>query len=142
MNLKDLKPKESRFKLKAAKREFTLNPITLADEVWLDEEFGQEKIEQIFTEINIKEISRIVFRLIKPEDKVFFKSRPVKFITEDGEELEQDLGGVELLRTMISGNDEKIGIINALLENIGLSRPDIDKDEKPKKKAKWGQKKK
>lgn len=144
MNLMDLKPQESSFYLRAAKREFVMNPITLADEVWLDEVYGQDKIQEIFANVNIKEISRIVFRLIKPEDKVFFKTRTVYFITEDGEEVEKELGGVELLQTMISGNEEKLAIINALLENIGVSRPEVDNQpaEKPKKKAKTVKKKK
>lgn len=132
MDLRELRPQESSFKLRAAKRSFTLNPITLADEVWLDEQYGSEMIQEIFLSTNIKEISRIVYRLLKVEDKQFFKTRPVTFIDEEGNEAEIQLGGVELLRYMVSGNDEKLELINALIENIGLSRPDAEEDSKKK----------
>lgn len=134
-----LKPKESTFRLKSAKdKVFTMNPITLADEVWLDETYGQEKIQKIFNDMNIKEISRIVFRLLKTEDKLFFKPQDVLFVNENGESEEIKLGGVELLRSMVIGNEEKLALMMALLENIGISRPVLDelsKEEVKKKKV-------
>jgi len=124
MNLMQMKPKESKLKLRALKKELTLRPINLADEAWIGETYGADEIMAIFEEVNLKEISRIVFRLIKDEDKLIFKSKIVTFITEDGEEIEQELGGVELLRNMVSGWEEKMGLVNALMENIGASRPE------------------
>lgn len=142
MNLMQLKPKESSFELKAASskngtsRVFRMMPITLADEVWLDETFGADGLHKIFTEINMGQIARVAFRFIHNEDKAFFKVREVTFITEDGLEEIVMLGGVELFKNMISGNDEKLAVIDALLDNIGISRPETDEvEEEPKKKV-------
>ena len=125
MNLTSLVPRESRFKLNQVKdRDFTMRPINLADELWMEEEFG-ERLGKIFEEINIKEISRIVFRLLVDDDKKFFKKREVKIVNEEGDEDKIELGGVNLLRALISGISDKTGLLESLLENIGLSRPQI-----------------
>lgn len=129
MDLLSLKPKLSKFKLTSISedREFFLRPITLEDEVWLSENF--DDLNAVFTELRMVEISRIVFRLMTPESKSFFKGQAVITVDEDGNEKEETLGGVAMLRTAISGYDNKINVIVALLECIGLSRPEIKEDE-------------
>jgi len=142
MNLQDITPQESTFKLKVSgDRVFTMNPINLSDEIWLDNTFGSE-IGKIFESVNIKEISRIVFRLLKNEDKAFFKKQVVELVDENGEASEIELGGVALLQSMISGWDEKTRILEALLLNIGISRPDvIESDDQPGESVEDGEKK-
>lgn len=132
MNLVDMKPKQSKLKLKALKQELILNPITLADEAWLDEQYGAKVLSEIFTNVNIKEISRIVYRLLDADSKKLFKKQVVELVNEDGESEDIELGGVQLLMTMVIGWEEKLAMVNALLDNIGMSRP----DEKPVKKKK------
>lgn len=134
MNLLDMKPKESKLKLKSLKNDLTLRPVSLADEAWLDEQYGSKEITKIFNEVNIKEISKIVFRLLDNESKKIFKKQIVEMIDENGDSSEVELGGVELFRSMIIGWDEKVALLNALLENIGLSRP-AEKEIDVKKKA-------
>lgn len=131
----DLNPKESSFELKAIDKELRLNPVTLRDEAWLSENYSPEEIYQIFTDVNMLEISRIVFRLLNNDDKMFFKSREVTFITENGDELTEVIGGVTLLRELISGPQEKLAILNALNDTFGVSRPVADKPEPSKKKV-------
>lgn len=139
MDLSKIKPQESTFKLgQVSDKVFTMNPINLGDEIWLDQTYGDD-LGKIFEDINIKEISRIVFRLLKPEDRLFFKKRVITLINEEGEEGEVEMGGVVLLQSLISGWEEKIAILNALLKNIGLSRPEINEEntgEESKKKQK------
>jgi hypothetical protein len=141
MKLTELVPRESKFSLRLAKREFTMRPINLEDEIWLEETYGIDGILEIFNEMNIKEIARVVFRLIKPEDKTYFAKREVEFITEDGDKETLVLGGVALFKSLISGMQEKEDLIRALLVNIGMSRPDIEEEadkldgENGKKKA-------
>jgi len=134
MNLTDLKPKESKLKLSSIDRELTLRPISLSDEVWLLETYGQEQLTQVLETIDIKEISRIVYRLIKEDDKLIFKSKDVVFITESGESIEKKLGGLELLRHMVFGWDDKLALYYALIDNIGVSRPTPEKNNNEKKK--------
>ena len=144
MELKDLVPKQSKLKLKAFKEPLTLKPITLRDEAWLSETYGDAGILKIFERVDLVEISRIVFRLLTNEDKLKFKNRDVTFILEDGTETTEHLGGINLLMQSISGHVEKTAVFTALLENIGFSRPDIEslKEDDVKKKITKTKKKK
>ena len=129
MELEKLVPKESKFRLNLADgKEFTMRPITLQDEIWLRETYG-ERIQQIFEEMDVQEISRIVSRLLIVEDKRFFKKQDVTIVNEEGEELTIELGGVKLLQSLVSGWSDKTTLLKALLENIGFSRPDIEEIE-------------
>lgn len=129
MKLSKITPIESTFKLRNAREEaFTMRPVNLADEIWLDRTYGN-KIIDVFNNLNIKEISRIVFRLLKDEDKEFFVKRDLTIINEVGDRETMHIGGVELLQYLISGWDEKINILNALHENIGFSRPEPKEQE-------------
>jgi hypothetical protein len=135
MKLTEMVPKES--KLKLGEKELTLRPINLSDEIWLEKEFGQDGIQEIFEKVKIEEISRIVFRLLVDDDKLFFKKQNVRAVSEDGEVSTIELGGVALLRAMVHGWDDKLALLNCLLENIGASRPEqeeINDDDKKKEK--------
>lgn len=132
MNLLELKPKHSKLKLKAIKQELILNPVTLADEAWMEEQYGAKQIAEIFEQVNIKEISRIVFRLLDNDSKRVFKKQTVEVIDENGDSHDVELGGLDLLRASIIGWQEKIALLNALLDNIGISRPDINEELKKK----------
>ena len=134
MNLTELKPRPSKLKLAKHNKEFILNPITLADEVWLDEEFGMVRIAEIFQNLEIAPIARIVYRVIRTEDKQIFKKRKVSFVTEDGDSLTEEMGGLELFLNMITGMEDKLAMINALSDNLGLSRPEPVKKKKVTKK--------
>lgn len=124
INLEDLVPEKSAFKLKIPNKEYTLRPFNLEDEVWLQKKYGNE-IESIFKELRIKEICEIAFHQL--EDKSDFKKREVKFVNDEGDELVEIKGGVDLLYSLVSGFDEKIAIINALMATIGVSRPIVEK---------------
>lgn len=132
MELIDLKPQESSFKLQKYDEIFKLNPITLADEAWLLETYGQEGVSAIFTEMNLPEICRVVFRLMSLDSKRAFKKKEVTLIDEEGNETTGELGGLDLFMAMMSGNDDKVAVINALIENIGASRPEVKEDSKKK----------
>jgi hypothetical protein len=131
--LLELRPQESRLKLGSLKQELVLRPITLADEAWLDETYGSEEITKVFEEVNIKEISRIVFRLLRTDSKKLFKKQTVEIVDENGNCEDIELGGLDLLRTMIVGWPEKIALYNCLLDNIGISRPELDEPVKKNK---------
>jgi hypothetical protein len=139
MELTSLVPRDIKFNLTSIKdREFTMKAITLADKIWLDENFPNGQIAEIFLNINIKEICRIIFRLLTPEDKLFFKKQKVKIVNEEGDEEEIEIGGVALLQSLISGGiGEELELVNALLKNMGYSDNQIEDikngklDEKP-----------
>lgn len=132
MKLTDMIPKESKFYLKKANRSFILNPISLDDEIWLKNTYGESGVQEVFETVNIEEISRIVFKLMRNEDKEYFKIRDVEFVNEDGESETIKVGGINLLRQMTHGWGEKVALLNALLDNIGYSRPELKEDLKKK----------
>lgn len=126
MELLQLKPKASKFKLNNISDdvEFILRPITLSDEVWLKENF--EDVSKVFENLDMLSISKIVFHQLAPESRNFFKARDIVLIDDEGIEQHTKLGGVKLLQEMITGYDNKIAVIMALLECVGFSRPEID----------------
>lgn len=128
MQLSYVKPKESSFSLREAGRSFRIRPITLNDEIWLSEVYGS-RIQKVFEEGDLREISRIVFRLMIDEDKKFFSKVTKTIVDEYGEESEFSLGGVARLQSMISGMEEKAAILQALLDVIGVSRPELSEEE-------------
>ncbi len=131
MELHNLFPKPSKFYLRSPKRWFNLDPISLADEIWIADKYG-EKISDIFLNQNIQEICRVAFRLLDIEDKKFLKKQDVDSVSEEGELSSIQIGGVDLLYSMISGDGEKIDLINSLVEVFGASRPEPEEEDKKK----------
>lgn len=126
LKLEDLIPEGSEFKLRITGKTYKLRPFSMQDELWIQKTFG-DGIHDIFKKLKMQEICRITFHQL--EDKSEFTKREVKFVNEEGDSTVQTLGGVELLFSLISGTDEKIEIVNALLATIGLSRPVVQKLE-------------
>lgn len=126
MKIEDLIPERAEFTLKSTGRSYTMRPVSLDDEVWMQRAYGQE-LQKIFQEPRLREICRIAYRLI--EDKSDFVTRTVKIISEEGQQTEEHLGGVDLFLRMIVGIHEKQAIMEALAKTIGVSRPMIDKIE-------------
>lgn len=124
MDLKDLKPTNVKLKLSSTGREYTLRHISLADEIWIQEEFG-DRFNEIFKEdsIDMVSLARIVFHHI--EDKSDFIRKEVTLVNEEGEEEVHVLGGCKLLQTMITGMEDKIEMISAFNKVMIASRPDI-----------------
>lgn len=101
-----------------------MRPLNLEDELWLKTEFGEE-LQKVFSEVRIKEICRIAYRLL--ENKEAFSKQKVTVVNEEGETAEVEIGGVKLFYSLVSGMDEKLEIVKALLATIGISRPMQDK---------------
>ena len=125
LKLEDLIPQTAEIKLRNLPDvPLKLRPISMADEIWLKQKYG-DKIESIFNELKMREICEMVYHQI--EDKNLFVKRDIKIVNEDGDEQVIKLGGVELLLMLISGTQEKIEMVQALLQTIGISRPMLEK---------------
>lgn len=133
IKLEDLVPEGSEFTLKSTGLTYKLRAFTMQDEIWLAKTFG-EGIKEIFEKAKMQEICKIVFHQL--ENKEDFCKREVKIINEDGEEVKGTIGGVDLLISLISGMDEKLNIINALLATIGISRGVMEKIQEDTEKKK------
>lgn len=129
MELSQLTPTASTVYLRLLGQEITLNPVTLSDEIWLEETF-KDGIVEIFEKVNMVDICRIVFRLMCDEDKLLFKVVEKHSIDEEGLEITTKIGGAKLLNSYISGWDDKSNIIGALVDTIGASRPAPDDSKK------------
>lgn len=135
IELKDIVPKQTVLKLSNGK-EYKINPITLRDEAYFQQIWNKDEYAKIFTEVRVNDLCRILYRLMDNEHKKDFA--PIKQIDydENGYEIEKSIGGIELLSSFIVGIQDKIAIINCILEAIGISQPMRDQieDEENKKK--------
>ena len=125
LSLAEISPKKSSFKLKLFEKKFLLRSITLEDEIWLKQEYG-DKANDVFNQNNpdFKEICRIAYRLLL--DKKEFKVRPVKLIDEQGNETAENIGGLNLFYKCITCFEDKIAVTIALVETMGVSRKVFD----------------
>ncbi len=122
IELKDIVPRGATIKLSMKNRTYRLRAVTLDDEIWMNETFGST-LEDIFKNLKMKEVCKIVFHQMEEEDKQDFLAIDVEFINEKGEKLLKRMGGSDLLMIHILGYSEKIALYEALMETIGLSRP-------------------
>ena len=124
LNLEDLVPETGEFELKNLPGEkIILRGFTLEDEIWLRRTYGKE-IEAIFTEVRAIELCEIVYHQIL--DKTPFIKRDVTIVNDEGESSTVQLGGVKLLRGLISGRAELEAVLTALVATLGVSRPMIE----------------
>ncbi|MCB0421144.1 MAG: hypothetical protein KDD61_09110 [Bdellovibrionales bacterium] len=126
MKLSDLLPQSTSFHLSQLDEDLTLRPITLADEIWLNETFGETGVSEMFSTLNFIEISRVVYRLLDDDSKAKLKKKKVTIYNEDGEESEHEIGGLKLLQLSISGIAEKEAIVGGLLKCLGFTEKMID----------------
>ncbi len=124
MKIEEIIPKRTLLKLSGTKTVLHLRPVNLEDELWMHETFGKD-IQKVFAEIRTRDIARIAYRLI--EEKSQFKASTVKIMNEQGDEISERRGGVDLLFCMMLGINDKLAVYRALLEAIGISRPQFDK---------------
>lgn len=132
MDLSQLKRKMGKFKLTSIEghegKEFRLRPFNLSDEAWLQQTFG-DQITNIFEEVRMVEIGKIVWHQMLVEDKKFFKKRDIEFVDEEGYITSSEVGGLELLQQTITGWEDYASVVNALLDTIGMSRPELIENE-------------
>jgi len=136
MELQDIRPKKSSFYLRLIGESCTLDPISLDHELNFMEKYGKDWINAIVSNDNINEIIWVVYQLLNTESKAFFIKRDITSYDDEGNEKIITIGGVALFKKMISGASESESIVNALVDNIGLSRPDPVKDDGKKKEEK------
>lgn len=106
-SLDDLDPKESQFQLSAFKDiTFTLKPFSLRAQIFLKQRFGEEAIQGMFTHQKMPELSEVIFFLLK--DKSVITT-------------------LEDLQESILTQKDRVAVMTALFETIGLSQPVLEK---------------
>lgn len=107
LKLEDLQPREATFSLSEhPDKPFVLKKLSLATQVWLRDRFGADKIKGIFENQSLPEISEIAFHLLKD-----------KTVTPT----------LESLQEAVVTQADRIALIKALLQTVGISQPVLDK---------------
>lgn len=120
INLEDFIPEPGEFTVGAmGGKTIHLRPVSLEDELWIQKNLGD--VDAAFKKGKVRDIARIVFRLMVDEDRELFKTREVIVVGENGEETKESVGGIDLLCRVVRGT-EKISMMNAVLKIIGASR--------------------
>jgi len=137
IKLDQLIPRQVEFKLDIDGTEHTLRigPFTARHEIWLKETFGQN-IEKVFNDLDGANLARIAFHVMHPDDRVNFAKRVSETVDENGDKFTESIGGYQLLAEYIKGPAEKLRLLSALTESLGVSRALIEElEEAEKKKA-------
>lgn len=119
LSLSDTIPKRASFRLKQSGKH-KLRPLNLADEIWLEDTFAVDGVMPNIAD-DMRLLSRAVYHQL--EDKSPFKAQDVEYQDEDGCISTRKLGGYDLFLQSIIGLEEKIIVLNAWLECLGVSRP-------------------
>lgn len=128
--LNELIPKSSEFYLSAKHKTYILRPLSLADEAWILETFGELYKEMLMGK-HLPMVARAIFHQMTEDGKKDFPYSKVKIVNEKGQSEETELGGYLLFMSLISGPKEKSEILMAYRRVVGLSSPKPD----PKKKV-------
>jgi len=126
MKLEEIKPMRSKFKLSSSNKEYSVRPFTLEDEIWAVNTLGAS-IDNVFVggSINYDNFTRILYRIIC--DKSDFKRVTTMTYDDNGDEVEESIGGYKKFQTMVMNDDDKTSILKAFTEILKKSRPEIGK---------------
>lgn len=130
MKLEDLKPMPQKFFMKKLNQSITLRAWTVEDQIWLQQEYGKDKIQSIFNpeSVDISAICRIAYRLI--DDKSPFKAEQRKTFDENGEPIVEKVGGWRKMAILLSDVSEQVELFTAVVKCIGVSMPEVDEVKK------------
>lgn len=110
IDLHDLKPRTAQFELSEfPNKKLNLEKFSLLVQIWADERFGKDAIKDIFENSKIRYVSEFVYFLLKEKEE---------FPT------------LESFQAQIATQQDRINIMKALFETIGISQPVLDKMEK------------
>lgn len=119
---------------KIAPVELTLNFMSLEDESWMTEQFGdsQHITNKLTKELDVDMLLRIFWRLLDDESKEKIIKMPVNIWTDDDEEPKKIAvkEPIKKLKCLVSGVDEMLAIYTALGETKAKSLPDVKDSEK------------
>ena len=105
-----------------------IGPFTLEHEIWLKDVFG-DKIQQVFKDMEIDSLAKIAFRVMDPADRMHFPKQTVETLDEEGNAVSESIGGYRLFARCFSGTTQKIKLLEALTESLGVSRALIEEIE-------------
>lgn len=129
MKLEEISPRHATVSLSSTKKTYSIRPICISDEIWMNERFG-DKLESDLNAGNIRTVAAIIFHQMEETDKTDFAAQDVTIMDENGETETMRLGGEKLFFSMVRGPSEKMELYKALMLTLGISQPIIDELEK------------
>lgn len=116
MNLKEIIPAKVEVTLERLDRPLVLNLLTLEDNVWLEQNYPGEELQKVYTEPRIKDILKILCRILDVESKRYLAK--IEIIEIDDYGLETPLKGASLADKLfkIVGDGEMALIISGIFE--------------------------
>lgn len=137
IKLEDIFPDEPEFYLSTTKKTYRLRLPTLEDHVWMKRTFGDENnLNKVLKDLQWDQLCRIVYRLLKQEDRQDFLATDAEITSDEGEAVTVRLTGPQMLLRSIGSIDEGVKVISALTKAITLSSPMIDEYVKAELKKK------
>ena len=138
MNLLDLKPKRSSFKIdvKGRKHKLCLRPFSLRDQAWIQENYGDEDLLAKILAHDVQTIANLIWQMLEPRSKKKIMEFDINFIDVDevtGEEKEIHLNGKEKLLELLDEASIQRGL-QAFAETRGLNNAVANKSIKEIKK--------
>ena len=134
--LNEILPQASEFYLEAKKKTYHLRPVTLADEAWIIETFGETYKEMLMGR-HMHLVARAVYHQMTEEGKRDFPLTGVKIMNESGQTEETVIGGYLLFMALIKGSKEKTDILMAYRQTVGMSSPKVDPKKKVSRLQRW-----
>lgn len=135
MKLEELSEKAADLTLESVGKTFEMRRLSLEDEIWLKNEYGDRLAVLLSPEsLDLELLCRLAFKLII--NKRDFTSQEVNIIDEDGNVQKEKIGGYKLLSKMITSDNDKSSLIIATVAAINRSRPDIEESSQDDSKKK------
>lgn len=132
MDLQNFVAQKTKINLAKFGVDILINPFSLADDAWLQHEFGVTRLQEIFEDLgndkNVDDLMRIVYRLLDDDSKIFLADqiKPIE-IDENGAKKELKLNGPQKLKYVICGASELMQVLMALAKAKGISEPMLEK---------------
>lgn len=135
MELKEIIPPKISFRVERINKELTLNLMTVEDNLWIEENYPGDQISEVFTKLKVRDILRIIARMLDIESKRTLSRYEIIEIDEMGkEEKIKDLSLGEKLFKLIS-DAELLVIIKSFFETKKRSNEVIKKLTEDEKKT-------
>lgn len=116
LDLNDLKPKEAELELSERPgKKYILKKVSLATQIWMENTFGKERIEKMWKNTDLGDISNLGYYLLKDKS---------------------DFASLNDFQEAIVTQADRMALVSAILTNVGISQPildDLNRGDAPKK---------
>lgn len=122
MELEEILPLEPEFTLKKTGKTHVLRLVSLEDQTWIKEKFGDKiEFERIMKSFDWSKSIQLIYRLLI--DKSDFLGGDEEYIDDEGRKVVSFISGPTKLLRAISGMEEGVAVMAALAQSIMKANP-------------------